>query len=49
MLIIEMLHQEVYGDATLDAKQMARMRRSWKNLLLPSRWPMRIKAVMANT
>jgi hypothetical protein len=49
MLIIEMLHWEVYAEATLNANQMIRIRKSWKKLHSPSKWPLRIKAMMANT
>ncbi len=46
MLIIDMLHREVYGEATLNADQIARIRKSWKKLLHPSIWPLRLKAMM---
>lgn len=48
MLIIDMLQREVYGETSLDANQIKRIRHSWRKLHSPSRWPLRIKAIVTN-
>jgi hypothetical protein len=48
-LIIEMLHQEVYGEYSLSSKQVLKIRQAWKKLHSPVKWPMRIKSMMTNS
>ena len=46
MVIIDMLHWEVYGETSLRAQQIGRMRRAWKILHSPVKWPARLKSMM---
>ena len=48
VLVIEMLHQEVYGEYSLSSKQVLKIRRAWKKLHSPIKWPMRVKSMMRN-
>ena len=45
LLIIEMLHWEVYGECRLSTHQIALTREAWKKLHSPLRWPFRIKSI----
>jgi len=45
-LIIDMLHQEIYGQTSLNSQQLSSIRQSWKRLHSPGRWPMRLKSIM---
>ena len=45
-LVIEMLHQEVYGEYSLSSKQILKIRRAWKKLHSPVKWPMRVKSML---
>ena len=47
-LVIEMLHQEVYGEYSLSSKQVLKIRQAWKKLHSPVKWPMRLKSMMRN-
>jgi hypothetical protein len=49
MLIIEMLHCEVYGQYSLSPKQILRTREAWQKLHSPLGWPFRIKLIMMNS
>jgi hypothetical protein len=49
LLIIEMLHREVYGESRLQPRQIQTIRMSWKKLQSPLRWPFRIKSLMRPT
>ena len=49
MLIIEMLHWEVYGQTDLNPQQIGSIRQSWKKLHSPGKWPMRIKSMIKNS
>jgi hypothetical protein len=44
LLIVDMLHWEVYGECSLSIRQIARVRQAWKKLHSPLRWPFRIKS-----
>jgi len=46
MLIIEMLQREVYGEISLRSQQIRRIRRAWKTLHSPAKWPTRLKSMM---
>jgi hypothetical protein len=46
VLIIDMLHREVYGQTDLDTRQINGIRQSWKKLHSPAKWPMRIKSMI---
>jgi hypothetical protein len=48
MLIIEMLHWEVYGQTDLGQQQIDSIRQSWKKLYSPGRWLMRLKSMVKN-
>jgi hypothetical protein len=48
MLIIEMLHWEVYGQTDLNPRQIGNIRQSWKKLHSPAKWLMRIKSIITN-
>jgi hypothetical protein len=48
-LIIEMLHWEVYGESSLNPLQISMIRKAWKKLLSPLKWPFRIKSLMNPT
>ena len=48
MLIIEMLHWEVYGQTDLNPRQIGSIRQSWKKLHSPAKWPMRLKSIITN-
>ena len=48
MLIIEMFQREIYGETSLNTKQIIRTRQAWKKLHSPANWPMRIKSIMTN-
>ena len=49
MLIIEMLHREVYGEQSLSSKQISKTRKAWKKLHSPLMWPFRLKSIMTNS
>jgi hypothetical protein len=49
MLIIEMLHWEVYGETALYSQQIMDVRKSWKKLRSPLMWPFRLKSIMKNS
>ena len=49
MLIVEMLHREVYGESTLSSKQIVRVQGAWQKLHSPLRWPFRIKSILKNS
>jgi hypothetical protein len=49
MLIIEMLHWEVYGETSLSPLQIKRIGTAWKKLHSPLTWPFRIKSLMHPT
>lgn len=40
-LIIHCFHEEVYGEMLLDRGQKRRLRRAWRRLCSPRRWPVR--------
>jgi hypothetical protein len=44
LLIVDMLHWEVYGECSLSSGQIERVRQAWKKLHSPSKWPFRIKS-----
>jgi hypothetical protein len=45
MLIIDMLHWEVYGQTELNPQQLGSIRQSWKKLHSPVKWPLRLKSM----
>jgi len=45
LLVIEMLHWEVYGETALHSQQLKSIRQAWKTLHSPLRWPLRIKSI----
>ena len=45
-LIVEMLHWEVYGENSLVAQQISKLRQAWQKLHSPLRLPLRIKSIM---
>lgn len=49
MLIIEMLHWEVYGESNLSSQQIVRIQEAWQKLHSPLRWSSRIKSMMMNS
>ncbi len=49
MLIIEMVHWEVYGESTLSSQQIIRIQEAWQKLHSPLRWPFRIKTIMMDS
>jgi hypothetical protein len=48
-LIIEMLHWEIYGESSLNPLQINMIRKAWKKLHSPLKWPLRIKSLMNPT
>jgi hypothetical protein len=49
MLIIEMLHWEVYGKYPLSANQIVKTRAAWQKLQSPLRWPLRMRSLVQKT
>ena len=49
MLIIEMLHWEIYGDCTLSKEQIGWIQEAWQKLHSPLRWPFRMRSLMKNS
>ena len=45
LLVIEMLHWEVYGETALHSQQLKSIRQAWKTLHSPLKWPLRIKSI----
>jgi len=49
LLVIDMLHWEVYGETALHSQQLKSVRQAWKTLHSPIRWPFRIKSAIMNS
>ena len=48
MLIIEMLHREVYGEAPLSPNQIVKIQQAWKMLHRPLKRPFRIRYMLGS-
>jgi hypothetical protein len=46
LVIIDMLHREVYEEASLSSMQIHTIRKAWKKLHSPWKWPFRLKSLM---